>query len=144
MDIEDTTDILLLIENKIHIYFDGKILTIELLEECLSDGDVLIMYKVLDNFYNNCEKNNIFFYILYDFTNLSISSSSSLIYNSSVHQDHLNKHILIFRSYLQNLFVIIQNSTLRSSFDTILDTYKPEIKPILIETIEDIDKHILQ
>lgn len=144
MDIEDTTDILLLIENKIHIYFDGKILTIELLEECLSDGDVLIMYKVLDNFYNNCEKNNIFFYILYDFTNLSISSSSSLIYNSSVHHDHLNKHILIFRSYLQNLFVIIQNSTLRSSFDTILDTYKPEIKPILIETIEDIDKHILQ
>lgn len=143
MDIEDTTDILLLIENKIHIYFDGKILTIELLEECLSDGDVLIMYKVLDNFYNNCEKNNIFFYILYDFTNLSISSSSSLIYNSSVHHDHLNKHILVFRSHLQNLFVIIQNSTLRSSLDTILDTYKPEIKPILIETIEDIDKHIL-
>ena len=143
MDIEDTTDILLLIENKIHIYFDGKILTIELLEECLLDGDVLIMYKVLDNFYNNCEKNNIFFYILYDFTNLSISSSSSLIYNSSVHHDHLNKHILVFRSHLQNLFVIIQNSTLRSSLDTILDTYKPEIKPILIETIEDIDKHIL-
>ena len=143
MDIEDTTDILLLIENKIHIYFDGKILTIELLEECLSDGDVLIMYKVLDNFYNNCEKNNIFFYILYDFTNLSISSSSSLIYNSSVHHDHLNKHILVFRSHLQNLFIIIQNSTLRSSLDTILDTYKPEIKPILIETIEDIDKHIL-
>ena len=132
-------EVLLLIENKIYIHFSNNILHIELLEDSLTDGDNIIMHKVLDNFYNNCKKNNTIFYIVYDFSQLSIISSTNLIYNASIYQDHFDKHINFLRTNLKYLYIIIQNYTLRESLNNILDLYKPEIQPKIIEDIKDIE-----
>tara|TARA_B000000565_G_C23518284_1_gene274728 strand:- start:74 stop:502 length:429 start_codon:yes stop_codon:yes gene_type:complete len=132
-------EVLLLIENKIYIHSSNNIIYIELLEDSLTDGDNIIMHKVLDNFYNNCKKNNIIFYIVYDFSQLSITSSTNLIYNASIYQDHFDKHINFFRTNLKYLYIIIQNYTLRESLNNILDLYKPEIQPKIIEDIKDIE-----
>lgn len=132
-------EVLLLIENKIYIHSSNNIVYIELLEDSLTDGDNIIMHKVLDNFYNNCKKNNIIFYIVYDFSQLSITSSTNLIYNASIYQDHFDKHITFFRTNLKYLYIIIQNYTLRESLNNILDLYKPEIQPKIIEDIKDIE-----
>lgn len=132
-------EVLLLIENKIYIHSSNNILYIELLEDSLTDGDNIIMHKILDNFYNNCKKNNTIFYIVYDFSQLSITSSTNLIYNASIYQDHFDKHITFFRTNLKYLYIIIQNYTLRESLNNILDLYKPEIQPKIIENIKDIE-----
>ena len=132
-------EVLLLIENKIYIHSSNNIVYIELLEDSLTDGDNIIMHKVLDNFYNNCKKNNTIFYIVYDFSQLSITSSTNLIYNASIYQDHFDKHINFFRTNLKYLYIIIQNYTLRESLNNILDLYKPEIQPKIIEDIKDIE-----
>ena len=101
------------------------------------------MIKILDDFYDNCKKKNISFYILYDFTQLSITSSYNLIYNTSIHQTHLNKHIQLFRSNLKNICIIIKNYTIRESLNTILELYKPEVKPYIIEDIKEISTYFL-
>ena len=132
-------EVLLLIENKIYIHSSNNIVYIELLEDSLTDGDNIIMHKVLDNFYNNCKKNNTIFYIVYDFSQLSITSSTNLIYNASIYQAHFDKHITFLRTNLKYLYIIIQNYTLRESLNNILDLYKPEIQPKIIEDIKDIE-----
>tara|TARA_Y100000589_G_C27136441_1_gene622771 strand:+ start:764 stop:1192 length:429 start_codon:yes stop_codon:yes gene_type:complete len=132
-------EVLLLIENKIYIHSSNNIVYIELLEDSLTDGDNIIMHKVLDNFYNNCKKNNTIFYIVYDFSQLSITSSTNLIYNASIYQDHFDKHITFLRTNLKYLYIIIQNYTLRESLNNILDLYKPEIQPKIIKDIKDIE-----
>ena len=81
-------DVLLLIENKLYIHSIDNILHIELFEESLTLDDNNLMINILDNFYDNCQKKNISFYILYDFSQLSITSSSNLIYNASIHHSH--------------------------------------------------------
>ena len=134
----DVDDVLLLIENKIYIHFLNNILHIELFEDSLTESDNTIMHKVLDNFYNNCKKKNLSFYLLYNFSQLSITSSTDLIYNVSLYQDHFNKHIQFFRSNLKSLYIIIENYILRESLDTVLDLYKPEIKPLIIQNIKEI------
>ena len=58
MDIE-TSEILFLLENKVHIHFTNKVLTVELYEDILSSEDTTKMNNILDMFYSNCEKNNI-------------------------------------------------------------------------------------
>lgn len=131
-------DILLLIENKIYIHFLNNILHIELFEESLTEGDNTIMHKVLDNFYKNCKKKNISFYLLYNFSQLSINSSTNLIYNSSIYQNHFDEHIQFFRSNLKSLYIVVENYVLRESLDTILDLYNPEIQPVIIQNIEEI------
>lgn len=131
-------DVLLLIENKIYIHFFNNILHIELFEETLTEGDNTIMHKVLDNFYNNCKKKNLSFYLLYNFSQLSITSSTNLIYNTSVYQDHFNEHIHFLRSNLKCLYIIIESYILRETLDTVLNLYKPEIKPIVIQNINEI------
>ena len=130
--------ILFLIENKIYIHFSNNILHIELFEDSLRDCDNTKMHKVLDNFYNNCKKKNISFYLLYNFSQLSITSSTNLIYNISIYQEHFNKHIHFLRSNIKCLYIIIENYTLRETFDTILNLYKPELKPIIIQNISEI------
>tara|TARA_Y100001958_G_C21213079_1_gene538653 strand:- start:955 stop:1380 length:426 start_codon:yes stop_codon:yes gene_type:complete len=134
----EVDDVLLLIENKIYIHFLNNILHIELFEDSLTEGDNTIMHKVLDNFYENSKKKNLSFYLLYNFSQLSITSSTNLIYNVSVYQDHFNKHIQFFRSNLKSLYIIIENYILRESLDTVLDLYKPEIKPLIIQNIKEI------
>jgi hypothetical protein len=134
MDIE-TNEILFLSENKVHIHFTNKVLTVELYEDILSSEDTTKMNNILDMFYSNCKKNNIFFYILYDFSQVSISSSSSIICDISIYCDHFNKNTDIFRSNLKCFYIIIQNATLRDLLTSILDSYKPEIKPVFIQDI---------
>ena len=136
-------DILLLLENKIYIHFYNNILHIELFEESLTENDNIIMHKVLDHFYDKCKKKNLSFYLLYNFSQLSISSSTNLIYNTPIYQDHFNKHITFFRSNLKSLYIIIQNYVLRESLDNILDLYNPEIKPCIFENIENIPNYLL-
>ena len=139
----DSTEILLIIENKLQISLNNNILIIELFEESLLEEDTNKMNNVLDTFYDNCKKNNIFFYILYDFSQLSITSSTNLIYNASIYQDHFDKNISVLRSNLKSLCVIITNYTLRESLISILDLYKPELKVNLIEKFEDTTKYFL-
>ena len=134
----EVDEVLLLIENKIYIHFLNNILHIELFEYSLTECDNTLMHKVLDNFYNNCKKKNISFYLLYNFSQLSITSSTTLIYNTSVYQDHFNEHIQFFRSNLKCLYIIIKNYILRESLDTVLNLYKPEIKPLIIQNIKEI------
>ena len=135
----EVDDVLLLIENKIYIHFLNNILHIELFEDSLTEGDNTIMHKVLDNFYENSKKKNLSFYLLYNFSQLSITSSTNLIYNASIYQDHFDKHITFLRTNLKYLYIIIQNYTLRESLNNILDLYKPEIQPKIIEDIKDIE-----
>ena len=134
----EVDDVLLLIENKIYIHFLNNILHIELFEDSLTEGDNTIMHKVLDNFYDNCKKKNLSFYLLYNFSQLSITSSTNLIYNVHIYQNHFNEHIQFFRSNLKCLYIIIENYILRESLDTVLDLYKPEIKPLIIQNIKEI------
>ena len=136
-------EVLLLLENKVYIHFTNNILHIDFFEESLTLDDTNKMINILDNFYENCKKKNLFFYILYDFTQLSITSSSNLIYNTSIHHSHLNKHIQLFRSNLKKICIIIKNYTIRASLNTILDLYKPEIKPSIIEDIQEISTYFL-
>lgn len=139
MDI-NTNKILFLLENKVNIHFTNEILTIELYEDNLTDDDTTKMNNILDIFYSNCKKNNIFFYILYDFTHISIYATTFLVYNTSLYCDHFNKHISIFCSQLKCFYIIIQNSNLRDLLTSILDTYQPKIKPIFIQNILQIQK----
>ena len=136
-------EILLLLENKIYIHYNTNILHIELLEDSLTLEDTNKMIQILDTFYDNCKKKNISFYILYDFTQLSITSSTSLIYNTSIHRSHFDKHIQLFHSNLKGICIILKNYVIRESLNTILDLYKPEIKPHIIEDIQEISTYFL-
>ncbi len=136
-------NVLLLIENKLYIHSNNDILHIELFEEFLTEEDNNKMHDVLDNFYEDCEKNNISFYILYNFSQLSISNSTNIIYNADIYQDHFNKHIQFLQKNLKRLCIVIQNYTLRETLNTILDFYKPDIKPLIIEDIKDMSKYLL-
>ena len=136
-------EILLLLENKIYIHYNTNILHIELLEDSLTLEDTNKMIQILDTFYDNCKKKNISFYILYDFTQLSITSSTSLIYNTAIHRSHFDKHIQLFRSNLKGICIILKNYVIRESLNTILDLYKPEIKPHIIEDIQEISTYFL-
>jgi len=136
-------NILLFVEHKIYIHYINNILHIELLEEVLTEKDTNTIHETLDTFYDNCKKNNIFFYILYDFTNLSITSSSFLIYNSPIYNKHFNKHETFFISNIKSICIIIKNYVLRESLNQIIDLYKPENMPHIIENITDADKYFL-
>ena len=136
-------DILLLVKHKIYIHYINNILHIELFEEMLNEDDNIIIHEILDTFYDNCKKNNIFFYILYDFTNLSITSSSYLIYNSSIYDKHFNKHFHFFRTNVKSLCIIIKNYIIREALKNIIDIYKPENKPHIVESIKDTDEYFL-
>ncbi len=135
-------DVLLLIENKLYIHSIDNILHIELFEETLTTEDNNLMFNTLDIYYDNCEKKNLSFYIVYNFSQLSITSSSNLIYNASIYQTHFDKHIKFFRTNLKSLYIIVQNYTLRESLNTILNLYNPEIKPHIIENINDLSKNL--
>jgi len=137
-------DVLLLIENKLYIHSIDNILHIELFEESLTLDDNNLMFNTLDIYYDNCQKKNLSFYIVYNFSQLSITSSSNLIYNSSIYNNHFDKHINFFRTNLKSLYIIVQNYTLRESLNTILNLYNPEIKPHIIENINDLSINLSQ
>ena len=99
-------DVLLLIENKLYIHSIDNILHIELFEESLTLDDNNLMFNALDIYYDNCQK-NLSFYIVYNFSQLSITSSSNLIYNASIYQTHFDKHIKFFHINLKSLYIII-------------------------------------
>lgn len=138
----DTTEILLFIENKLHIFNENNVLHIELFEDCLTDNDNDKMHNILDIYYDNYKESNKKFNILYDFTNLSLTSMGQITLNISTYNNHFNKHIGVLRKNLKNLFIVINNSVVRETVDSILDLYQPEIKPILIENIESLTKYI--
>ena len=138
----DTTEILLFIENKLHIFNEHNVLHIELFEDSLTDNDNDKMHNILDVYYDNYKESNKKFNILYDFTNLSLTSMGQITLNISTYNNHFNKHIGVLRKNLKNLFIVINNSVVRETVDSILDLYQPEIKPILIENIESLSKYI--
>lgn len=138
----DTTEILLFIENKLHIFNEHNVLHIELFEDCLTDTDNDKMHNILDVYYDNYKESNKKFNILYDFTNLSLTSMGQITLNISTYNNHFNKHIGVLRKNLKNLFIVINNSVVRETVDSILDLYQPEIKPILIENTESLSKYI--
>lgn len=139
----DSTEIFLIIENKIEISLTNNILNIQLFKESLTIEDTNKILDILDKFFDSCKKNNTYFYLLYDFSQLSITSSSNLIYNSSIYQNHFNKHNSIFYHNIKSLCIIIKNYTLRESLNSILYLYKPETKINIVENFEDTNKFFL-
>lgn len=138
----DTTEILLFIENKLHIFIDNDVLYIELYEDSLTDEDNEKMHNTLDIYYNDCKETNKTINILYDFTQLSLTSMGNLTFNISTYNAHFNKHIELLRKNLLHLFIIINNSVIRETVDSILDLYKPELKPILIKNTDSLKDYI--
>tara|TARA_B100001564_G_scaffold337574_1_gene328645 strand:- start:1657 stop:2088 length:432 start_codon:yes stop_codon:yes gene_type:complete len=135
-------NVLLLLENKLYIHSNNNILHIEVFEEFLTDDDNEKMHEVMDIFYEDCKKNNISFYLLYNFSQLSIANSTNIIYNMSIYQDHFDKHTTFLQKYMKRFCVLIQNYTLRESLNTIIDIYNPDKKPLIIEDIKDLSKHL--
>jgi hypothetical protein len=135
-------NVLLLIEHKLYIHSNNNILHIEVFEEFLTDDDNKKMHDTIDMFYEDCKKNNISFYLLYNFSQLSIANSTHIIYNISIYQDHFDKHIIFLQKYLKRFCVIIQNYTLRESLNTIINIYNPDVKPLIIEDIKDLSQYL--
>ncbi len=135
-------NVLLLLENKLYIHSNNNILHIEVFEEFLTDDDNEKMHEVMDIFYEDCKKNNTSFYLLYNFSQLSIANSTNIIYNMSIYQDHFDKHTAFLQKYMKRFCVLIQNYTLRESLNTIIDIYNPDKKPLIIEDIKDLSKHL--
>ena len=98
-------NVLILLENKLYIHSNKNILNIEVFEEFLTDDDNEKMHEVMDIFYEDCKKNNISFYLLYNFSQLSIANSTNIIYNMSIYQDHFDKHTTFLQKNMKRFCV---------------------------------------
>ena len=111
------------------IIFKQNILYQKLYNNIPNSDDIKSISKVLDKFYDNCKKNNIKFYQIYDFTDVSVFSIPKVTQNRDLYMDYIRSKYDIFQTNLYCTVLMISQTLIRKCLECLLKIYTPT-KPL--------------
>ena len=113
-------------EDVIKVYLeDNNKLCITFFEEYLNDKIYLELLEKLELFYEVCKKKNIQFYLILNFSFMTVMSCAVLIKYISKTSVFLNKHREFYKTYKFGTIFITQTNVTKKIAELVLSSYTP-------------------